>query len=80
MPLGNVCGCEGYSIDSRTMGPGELFFAVRGERLDGHDYVLGALEEEPRARWSMCSGAMAFRPGPGPSSWPSPTRSARFSN
>jgi UDP-N-acetylmuramoyl-tripeptide--D-alanyl-D-alanine ligase len=34
----------GYSIDSRTIGPGELFFAVRGERLDGHDFVDGALE------------------------------------
>jgi UDP-N-acetylmuramoyl-tripeptide--D-alanyl-D-alanine ligase len=35
----------GYSIDSRTVGPGELFFAVRGERLDGHDYVNSALEK-----------------------------------
>src|SRR5271169_1789071 len=33
----------GYSIDSRTLRPGDLFFAVRGERLDGHDYVLPAL-------------------------------------
>jgi UDP-N-acetylmuramoyl-tripeptide--D-alanyl-D-alanine ligase len=33
----------GYSIDSRTIQPGELFFAVRGERLDGHDYVEHAL-------------------------------------
>lgn len=34
---------NGYSIDSRTLQPGELFFAVRGERLDGHDYVEAAL-------------------------------------
>jgi UDP-N-acetylmuramoyl-tripeptide--D-alanyl-D-alanine ligase len=34
---------EGYSIDSRTIGPGELFFAVRGERLDGHDFIAAAL-------------------------------------
>jgi len=34
----------GYSIDSRTVAPGDLFFAVRGERLDGHDYVAAALE------------------------------------
>jgi UDP-N-acetylmuramoyl-tripeptide--D-alanyl-D-alanine ligase len=33
----------GYSIDSRTLLPGDLFFAVRGERLDGHDYVTAAL-------------------------------------
>jgi UDP-N-acetylmuramoyl-tripeptide--D-alanyl-D-alanine ligase len=35
---------QGYSIDSRTIKPGELFFAVKGERLDGHDYVDAALE------------------------------------
>ena len=34
---------SGYSIDSRTIQPGELFFAVQGERLDGHDYVEAAL-------------------------------------
>lgn len=33
----------GYSIDSRTIGPGELFFAVKGERLDGHEFVQAAL-------------------------------------
>ena len=33
----------GYSIDSRTIQPGELFFAVQGERLDGHDFVEAAL-------------------------------------
>jgi len=35
---------RGYSIDSRTVQPGELFFAVKGERLDGHDFVPQALE------------------------------------
>src|ERR1019366_1674104 len=35
---------EGYSIDSRTVAVGELFFAVGGERLDGHDYVAAAVE------------------------------------
>jgi UDP-N-acetylmuramoyl-tripeptide--D-alanyl-D-alanine ligase len=33
----------GYSIDSRTIRPGELFFAVKGERMDGHDFVADAL-------------------------------------
>jgi UDP-N-acetylmuramoyl-tripeptide--D-alanyl-D-alanine ligase len=36
---------QAYSIDSRTIGPGQLFFAVKGERLDGHDYVSAALEK-----------------------------------
>jgi UDP-N-acetylmuramoyl-tripeptide--D-alanyl-D-alanine ligase len=35
----------GYSIDSRTIQPGELFFAVKGDHLDGHDYVESALEK-----------------------------------
>ena len=33
----------GYSIDSRTVQPGELFFAVKGDRLDGHDFAEQAL-------------------------------------
>jgi UDP-N-acetylmuramoyl-tripeptide--D-alanyl-D-alanine ligase len=35
---------QGYSIDSRTVQAGEVFFAVKGERLDGHDFVEQALE------------------------------------
>jgi UDP-N-acetylmuramoyl-tripeptide--D-alanyl-D-alanine ligase len=34
---------QGYSIDSRTVEPGQLFFAVKGERFDGHDFVEQAL-------------------------------------
>jgi UDP-N-acetylmuramoyl-tripeptide--D-alanyl-D-alanine ligase len=33
----------GYSIDSRTLSAGDLFFAVKGEKMDGHDYVESAL-------------------------------------
>jgi len=36
---------QSYSIDSRTILPGALFFAVKGERLEGHDYVDAALQE-----------------------------------
>ncbi|MGA8500010.1 MAG: UDP-N-acetylmuramoyl-tripeptide--D-alanyl-D-alanine ligase [Candidatus Sulfotelmatobacter sp.] len=36
---------RGCSIDSRTVGPGQLFLAVKGERLDGHDFVEQALEK-----------------------------------
>ena len=42
-PLAEVA--QGYSIDTRTIRSGELFFAVKGERLDGHDYVSVALEK-----------------------------------
>ncbi len=33
----------GYSIDSRTLSAGDLFFAVTGERVDGHTFVTTAL-------------------------------------
>jgi UDP-N-acetylmuramoyl-tripeptide--D-alanyl-D-alanine ligase len=36
---------QAYSIDSRTIGNGQLFFALQGERLDGHDFVEQALEK-----------------------------------
>src|SRR5437763_5439786 len=35
----------GYSIDSRTIRPGELFFAGKGEKMDGHDFVAQAIEK-----------------------------------
>ncbi|HVZ84224.1 MAG TPA: UDP-N-acetylmuramoyl-tripeptide--D-alanyl-D-alanine ligase [Terracidiphilus sp.] len=44
IPGAGTLTAQGYSIDSRTIAPGELFFAVRGERLDGHDYVAAALK------------------------------------
>jgi UDP-N-acetylmuramoyl-tripeptide--D-alanyl-D-alanine ligase len=33
---------SGYSIDTRTLQPGDLFFALRGEQADGHDFVAKA--------------------------------------
>src|SRR5712691_5175135 len=32
----------GVSIDSRTLGVGEAFFAIVGHRLDGHDFIADA--------------------------------------
>jgi len=34
---------ERVSIDSRTIGVGELFVAIRGERFDGHDFVAASM-------------------------------------
>jgi len=52
--IAHWCGAEldeadglaamGYSIDSRTIAPGELFIAIKGERFDGNDFVGAALE------------------------------------
>ncbi len=34
----------GISIDTRTIKPGDAFFAIRGEHRDGHDFVGAALQ------------------------------------
>jgi UDP-N-acetylmuramoyl-tripeptide--D-alanyl-D-alanine ligase len=35
---------DGISIDSRSIAPGEAFFAIQGEYRDGHDFVAAALK------------------------------------
>src|SRR4030081_3437079 len=34
----------GLSIDSRTVAPGEAYFAIKGDVHDGHDFVAAALK------------------------------------
>ena len=34
---------ERWSIDTRSIAPGDLFVAIRGDRFDGHDFVAAAL-------------------------------------
>jgi UDP-N-acetylmuramoyl-tripeptide--D-alanyl-D-alanine ligase len=41
-PLG--ASVTGVSIDSRTLEPGNLFFAIKGDAHDGHDHVARAFE------------------------------------
>jgi len=41
-PVRDAPSFEGISTDSRTIGPGDLFVALRGERFDGHDHIEGA--------------------------------------
>ena len=45
---GNV-KVRGYSIDSRTINPGELFFAIKGPRFDGHQFVEQAFQKKAAA-------------------------------
>ncbi len=42
---GNPKPIAGASIDTRTLQPGDLFFAVKGEARDGHDFVRQALAQ-----------------------------------
>ena len=39
-PSANI---SGVAIDSRTIGVGEAFFAIKGDRFDGHEFVADAL-------------------------------------
>jgi len=36
---------QGLSTDTRTLQPGEVYLALRGERFDGHDFVEAAFEK-----------------------------------
>jgi UDP-N-acetylmuramoyl-tripeptide--D-alanyl-D-alanine ligase len=43
-PLGTMPrGITGISIDTRTLKPGEAFFAIKGENFDGHDFATAAM-------------------------------------
>lgn len=44
-PADPAARIAGVSIDTRTLRPGELFIALRGERFDGHDFVRDALAQ-----------------------------------
>src|SRR5438067_7224213 len=44
LPQGPDMIVTGWSVDSRTVQPGDLFFALRGPLHDGHGYVSEVLE------------------------------------
>jgi UDP-N-acetylmuramoyl-tripeptide--D-alanyl-D-alanine ligase len=50
----------GISIDSRSVQPGEAFFAIRGDRLDGHAYAGKALA----AGAGLAVVENGYQPGP----------------
>lgn len=44
-PVGSMPqGVTGISIDTRTLQPGEAFFAIKGDRFDGHDFATAAIK------------------------------------
>ncbi len=73
--LGTSCGSpervvRAYSIDSRSVASDQLFFALRGPRFDGHEFVRQALErgaagavvEEPFRRQAGAATALLLVP------------------
>ncbi|MGX5774248.1 UDP-N-acetylmuramoylalanyl-D-glutamyl-2,6-diaminopimelate--D-alanyl-D-alanine ligase [Methylorubrum zatmanii] len=61
--IGEPRAIRGASIDTRSLEPGDLFFAIRGEARDGHDFVQAALDKGAGAavvaasRADDCAGA-----------------------
>jgi UDP-N-acetylmuramoyl-tripeptide--D-alanyl-D-alanine ligase len=51
--------CNGVAFDSREIGAGDLFFAMKGEQADGHRFVAQAFA-------SGASGAVVSEPVDGP--------------
>ena len=55
-------GYDRIVTDTRTVGPGDLFVALAGERFDGHDFLAG----RSRGRRAGCGGPAGNRAGAGP--------------
>jgi UDP-N-acetylmuramoyl-tripeptide--D-alanyl-D-alanine ligase len=53
----------GWSIDSRTVQPGDLFIAIQGEHFDGHEFVATAFAKGAIA-------ALVSEPVSSPANWP----------
>ena len=72
--LGSPRTIGGASIDTRTLQPGDLFFAIRGEARDGHDFVADALARgagaavvaDARAAALTAAGPVLAVPGDAP--------------
>ena len=63
--IGAPRAVTGASIDTRSLEPGDLFFAIRGEARDGHDFVRAALEKGAGAAVVAAARANEFE-GVGP--------------
>ncbi len=43
--LGKDCSVFGYSTDTRTVTNGDVYFCLRGDNFDGHDFAQDAIEK-----------------------------------
>ena len=55
-----VPGASGASIDTRTLAPGDLYFAIKGDVHDGHDFVGSALDRGAAAAIVSAEKASSF--------------------
>lgn len=42
---GPITDIANFTVDSRTTGKGEAFFALKGNRVDGHDFIQQAIDQ-----------------------------------
>ena len=54
---------SGLAYDSRRVEPGDLFFCVRGQRADGHDFAAAAVEARRRGAGGRAPPRAARDPG-----------------
>lgn len=45
LPVKTPVEIRGFSIDTRTIQPGDVYIAIQGEQFDGHDFVAQAIEK-----------------------------------
>jgi len=57
---------RGYSIDSRTLNAGELFFAIKGPKFDGHQFLQQAVDRKAAAAVVENRGQTGEFPFPDP--------------
>jgi len=57
---GGFTHATGASIDTRTLNPGDLYFAIKGDVHDGHDFVPAALEKGASAAIVSAEKAASF--------------------
>ncbi len=57
---------NGISIDTRTIQPGDAFFAIRGDRFDGHAFVSAAFEAGAATAVVAEDGAASLDAAKGP--------------
>ena len=50
----------GVSIDTRTLTPGNLFIAIKGERVDGFDFIAQAEKSWLRRYFDRSSVSKSF--------------------
>ncbi len=62
---------RGISIDSRTLDSQSVFICIRGERMDGHDFLEDVYRKEP-------AGIVLSDPGKIPADWKSSERQTPF--